>query len=396
MLGLVVLFLGVAAAAVMLRSEESGPIPSRETLRRDGFAVWPQDTRDEAMAACDAAQGWQLDPKQTAERFARDVLGYPNPDASAIDPTANAVRYLLNASGVRGVFLGSVVDVRRYGRCWFIVHAENREDSVFETVGFVHRGERTDLVLGSIGPLPGTEAHVGYGTWDYGIEQPAGQTLVQLPELESDATGHIMFVSRNERGVATGIGANSLGFVPEPATGTTTQIEPEELVGNPELCTSEFRRPQAVIRDLYEWTLNEHLQVVKGYPTYERRRVRHLPGNRWRLIADDAKLEARVVKVGRRCWELGSLDPTGKPPVRSLFVDDSTITLDLHWGRADAASIALGSPSGADSWDLRRVEGAVTLFHSDADPHEEPFYVSVVLYKDSHVVSAGHSWYQTR
>lgn len=211
LVGLVLLVLGAGTAAILLRDDkDSAPLPTRETLRKEGFAVWPQDTVDEATTACLDAEAWQLNPEQTALRFAREVLIYPEPFVDAIDPTSNSVRYLLNTRQVQGVFLGSVLDLKRYDRCWYIVRAESREDPFFDTVDFTLRGDQPYLVIEAGGLA---ETHVGYGTWDRLIENPSKRIVLKLPALETDATGHVMSMSRNRKGIVTGIAALPLGFV---------------------------------------------------------------------------------------------------------------------------------------------------------------------------------------
>lgn len=219
----VLILLGAAAAVALLRNDDRAPLPPQYELRTHGFAVWPEDTVAEAMDACEQAEAWRLDPKATAFRFAREVLKYPEPqlNTNPIDPTPSKVRYLIGSDRVRGVFLGSVLDLRKYDRCWFIVRAENREDTFWDKISFRERDGNTYLVLDA-GGLGQTE--IGYGTWERVIEHPRTQDgsgpfstktrVLRLPEFGSDVTGHVMPLTRNDDGIATGIAAKPLGFIP--------------------------------------------------------------------------------------------------------------------------------------------------------------------------------------
>jgi hypothetical protein len=386
----VLLVVVVGTAVALLREDDLGPIPSVEALRSEGFAVWPQDTLDEAMVACDAAEAWRLDAEQTALQFARDVLRYPEPFVNDVGRTTNSSRYLVNTDGIRGLFLGSLVELRRYDRCWFIVGAEARESAIFPTVSFIHRSDRPHLVLDPVG-----ETRVGYGRWSTEVEARR-QVVLRLPDLQSDATGHVMSDSRNARGIVTNIGASPLGFVPDPAAGAVDALGANQIEAIAGICRSgdSFRSPRAAIRDFVEWTLSDQLAIQGGYPTFRRKLVEHLVGDRWLIVADDARLTASVPNLGKRCWRLESLGPPGRQLIRSLHAGGSVATIDLRWGRATEATVILGSARGGDSWALRRISGPVTVFELFSHPSNEPFYVSVVLYRDGHVLSAQHSWYE--
>jgi hypothetical protein len=223
----VLVLLGAAVTVALVKNDDRAPMPSEDELRTKGFAVWPEDTLDEGMDSCEHAQAWQLDPQETAFRFAREVLKYPDPQMNT-DPVSQSttqIRYLMGSNGVRGdgVFLGAVIDVKKYDRCWFIVNAEDREDAAFDEVSYRHQGGRIWLVVHHRGLI---ETEVGYGAWERrsvplasrGIApappQPGAESSFRLPRLDPDATGHIMSLTRNERGIAIGIAARPLGFVP--------------------------------------------------------------------------------------------------------------------------------------------------------------------------------------
>lgn len=227
----VLVVIAAGTAAVLIVGDDDAlppaPLPSDEQLRTSGFAVWPEDTMTEGLDACETPKSWQLDPQETAFRFARQVLKYPDPELNTgpIGESAAQVRYLMGSQGVHGVgvFLGSVIDVKRYDRCWFVVNAEDREDAAFDKISYRHQSGDIWLVVHHRGLI---ETEIGYGAWERrfvplasrGIPpappQPGAKTSVRLPTLDPDATGHIMSLTRNEQGIVIGVAARPLGFVP--------------------------------------------------------------------------------------------------------------------------------------------------------------------------------------
>jgi hypothetical protein len=101
--GLLLLVLLAGGGVLLLQAENRAPLPSQDELRMDGFAVWPEDTVTEGMEACAEAEQWRLDPKETAFRFAREVLRYPEPSLNT-DPIideeskAEVIRRLIDES----------------------------------------------------------------------------------------------------------------------------------------------------------------------------------------------------------------------------------------------------------------------------------------------------------
>jgi hypothetical protein len=203
-----VLFVGSAIASVLRSNASTAPLPSPADLRTDGFAVWPEDTVQEGMEACREAETWRLDPLRTAFRFTRDVLEYPAPtlNAEAGDVSRQDLRFIIGSEGVRGVFLGSVIDVRKYGRCWFVVRLQPREGGYVPSVRVTRREGDPQIVLQSTAD----EMRVGYGRWARSI-RGGSRVVLDLPALEPDATGHVMALSRY-RQVFDG-SATPLGFL---------------------------------------------------------------------------------------------------------------------------------------------------------------------------------------
>lgn len=388
-----VLMVGGAAAVLLLRREPGGPFPSEEHLRTRGFAAWPVDTVAEAEDECADPEEWRLDARATAIRFARDVLRYPAPGAgeSYVDDDHRA-RLLVGSDDVPGVFLGSMLELARFGRCWYVTSGMPREGELGATLGFVYREGRPYLLLGSPGDVP--PGSVGYGEWETEIHPKLRQGIVDMPELPAGATGHAIYTRPGEEGVSEIVGARSLGFVPPEPTGPPAEpLSVAEVVDNPNLCrieSSPYKSPERVIKELYRWTFDNLLHQVDGYPTYQRKRWRHLGGDRWRLVVDDAVLVARIPEIAGRCYQLVSLTPVGRDsPLRRLWVADAGVTFGIDWGGGDDASLAFGVGFDGRGATLRQFRETVTFpREGPPQPRDVPTYARVVLYKDGHVVSA--------
>jgi hypothetical protein len=210
-----------------------------------------------------------------------------------------------------------------------------------------------------------------------------------MPELEAGDTGHAIFTRPDEDGVSESVGVQTFGFVPPPPEGPPAEAlgSVDALADDPGGCRGAlgFKTPERAIRNLYEWELDYLLHQVHGQPRYQRRSWRHLRGDRWRLVADDAVLTATIPRVSDRCYAILSLEPVdGDPPMRRLWIDEAAVTVGVDWGGGDEAAVSLGS-SMSFSRALKELQEPVTFPHAVG---KRPVFAGVVLYKDGHVVSA--------
>lgn len=391
---LVAILLVVAGSAVIVFGRDpSGPFPSETHLRVHGFAAWPVDTVAEAEDECADAEEWRWDARATAVRFAGDVLRYPEPHAGeAFGETEHGMRVLVGSGGVRGLFLGSLLELARYGRCWYVTGGMPREGELDATLGFVYRDGRPHLLLSRPGDVP--VGFVGYGEWEAEIDPNTRQAVMWMPELPPDATGHVVYTSPDEEGVSEITGARSLGYVPPPPGGPPDDpLRVVDVVDDPEVCrieSSPYRSPERVVEDLFDRTFTSQLQQVNGYPEYERRGYRHLGGDRWRLVVDDAVLLARIPEIAGRCYKLVSMVPLRRdPPLRRLWIDAGAVTFGVDWGGGDDVSLAYGAGFDELGAALRQIRARVTFPRDPAAPARDvPTYARAILYKDGHVVSA--------
>lgn len=381
------------AAAIVLGRDPSGTFPSQADLRAHGFAAWPVDTVEEAKEECAGAEEWRLDARKTAVRFAQRVLRYPEPAAGeSFGESEHRMRLLVGSGGVRGVFLGSLLELARYGRCWYVTEGMPREGELGATLGFVYREDRPHLLLGHPDDVP--VGFVGFGEWETEIDPGLRQWVSWMPELTADATGHVIYTRPDDDGVSEMVGAKSLAPIPPRPSGPPAEpLRVADVADDPKVCrieSSPFKTPERVIEDLYESGFTGLLRQVKGSPRYERRSYRHLGGDRWRLVADDAVLIARIPEIAGRCYKLVSLVPVRRdPPLRRVWITGEAVTFGVDWGGGDDATLAFGVGFDGLGATLKQIREPVTFpRESPPQPPDVPTYARVVLYKDGRVVSA--------
>lgn len=380
----VTLLLGGTAVA-LLRQEDNGRPPTEEQLRTRGFAVWPEDTLAEAEEACREPEPWQLDPEETALRFAREVFDFSEAGLHAEnmgegDSSAHQ-RYHVNADGED---LGSIISVIKYGDCWVVDGAEPREGWWLPSIGFAHRQGKTELLVSTQGS--GTD--VGYGTLDQHISGEPEQVVIDISELPPDATGHV---------IAAGT-ADALGYVPPPATNSVTKMTLKEIIAQPDICNGEdsSKHPHFALSELIGFGLGRQTRGVSSREIELRGsdRVERIDGDTWGLIVQGTRLTAEVPKIRGGCWRaLTMKSRSSRPPVKSLLLSDESATFELNRGRATSASVTLSGDRGGGSWTFEPFAGPITVAsHGAWSFLDGSLQVTVVLRNGQRIVSAQRTW----
>lgn len=390
-----VLILIAAGAVTVLRNGQEAPLPSENELRTSGFAVWPEDTVEEGVEACEDAEAWRLDPQEAAFQFAREVLRYPEPALNTHpigdeEGPRNQVRYLVDSGGLRGVFLGSVIDVKKYGRCWYVIHLEPREEGFLPPIAYAHRGDDTQLVLNT----NGVDTQIGYGTWERNVTAKEDQVVLDLPDLPRDATGHLMSLGSYQQ--VRGGSAARLGFVPDPATVPTRHLEMDDIVTAPGICRRDavYRHPGPALYALFNFTFDSGIDGMRG------RRVQFLPGfgarrigpDRWVLDVGRARLQARISRLKSGCWRVLSFSDGGSRILRSLHVEPDRLTLELDWTDATSATFTVSTSRGVSSSTFDKFSGPLTVRTFGTGFLDEPLEVNVVLRDGRRILSAERTW----
>jgi hypothetical protein len=164
-----------------------------------GFAIWPEDQPEEAWAACRekiAEEPWRADPGETAEEFARSVLGWENPpNLSDHDVPEDAPRtvFTMIDEDMSDDALGIVVHPRQLKGCWFIARVQPREDEVVDRVRWVRNDGRFALQVRYL--QSGTMTlEVGWGNDVHRKTLSKGEAAAfTIPD--EDLPGHILWLS---------------------------------------------------------------------------------------------------------------------------------------------------------------------------------------------------------
>ena len=386
MVGVMFALAGAGFVADHIR-DDRGPLPTRAHLQAHGFAVWPEDTVQEGLEACADAEEWRFDATETAERYALDVLRYPEPHLSGSEPEGRSVQYGITDEAVD---LGSIVELRKYDRCWFVVYVSPREGGFLPGLLFARDADGHPLLI------IGGGSEIGYGTWETTLDGDGQQVIDPPDDLPSDATGHLVDVSTS-KGI-NAIDAVPLGFVPEPATTDVRPLTLAEVRDTKGVCPGSegYSSPQLALARLYQWTFGEPIGQRGRRPIFRGENdIEPLGGDQWLLRMKDMELRATVPELKQGCWAIFSL--SSENLLDDLKVSEDSFTFDIAWGDAMAASITLSNARGGDSWRLERVGYPVTVSSPDIDGFpKERFRATVVLSKGDRIVAAQQTWFQAR
>jgi hypothetical protein len=180
-------------------SVTGSPSPGDEarSYARDGFALWPEDTYEAAVSQTQGGGGdpWRSDPKETAARFASEVLGWSGAGVQVVrsKETSAMVAVSRDPSGDRVDLslrmalpdLWSVLNVLPHGE-------------YFPSVD-VHDG-RASLEVELDGDAASAEVTVGYGGRDRSVKTTSAGTVSIDLGFKTDTSGHFLILLRNAAG----------------------------------------------------------------------------------------------------------------------------------------------------------------------------------------------------
>jgi hypothetical protein len=122
------------------RTSPSSPSPrpttsEEELFEKDGFAIWPEDTLDGARAVTSRVEAgddqWRSDPRETAIRFAREVLRWSGATAAPFQEAPCAACFAVTREAG-----GPQIYVRleqRVPPMWWVTYAAGIEKQVIES-----------------------------------------------------------------------------------------------------------------------------------------------------------------------------------------------------------------------------------------------------------------------
>ena len=358
---LIVAFVGPTAA-----QEPPSPWPTEEDVARSGFAVWPEDTVEEAQDACAQHtddEPWRLSPTETALRFARVKLDHEKPtvDEEATEIGSDSARVWLMAPEVS---LSNIFELRRHDVCWYVTRGDEREDSVGASVLFARKDGDKRVYLehshdGSLGEL-------GFGEHIRQWAPTSNETRRSwaLPPT-ADREGHVLLVDWDSRGeVQGGEGVYARSLPPPPRIGEGERVFPvgerfswdelprEERKRSCRLSSTTASRARGVLNYMLQWVFSQAMpsgpypDVMRTGPhgwIGHRVRVDRLGTGKWRVKIDDVRYRVVVIKGAEDCWALEKWIPLDKErPLQEAFFSESSGTIDFRWGRAKRSSVSLG------------------------------------------------------
>lgn len=343
------------------------PWPSEEDVSRFGFAVWPEDSVEEAQQACAEHaddQPWRLSPTKTALRFARVKLDHDKPDVDEgmSEVGTDEARLWLYA---REVFLSNIFELRRYDVCWYITRVDEREDSVGAVVAFSrNRGSRWVYLERWRGSTGFDE--IGFAEFEksWGPSDDPRRRAWDMPD-EADQEGHVLITNWDDRGKVQGAtGVYARPHPPPPEIGGGERVFPlgeryswdsipkDDRRRACRLSTSTNREPRRVLNELLQWEFGNAMpsgpypDVMRTGPhgwIGDRVRVDRIATGKWRVKIDDVRYLFLVVKVTDDCWALEKIRPLDKKrPLQEAFLDDNAVTMDFRWGAATKTETTLG------------------------------------------------------
>lgn len=255
------------------RGGAPSPWPSEEEVARSGFAVWPEDSVEEAQQACNERaddQPWRLSPTETALQFARAKLDHERPEVyeemSDIGP--DEARVWLTAPEV---FLSNIFELRRYDVCWYITRGDEREDAVGASVVFAEDEGTQKVFLEHWTDGSTMFEEVGFGEHleQWGPTRSPTRRSWALPETATEE-GHMLAVNWDSRGkVQGGTGVYARSLPPPPTIGagevvfpvghpfTWDELPAEDRKRSCRLSSTTESRPRLVLNYMLQWVFSE-------------------------------------------------------------------------------------------------------------------------------------------
>ena len=373
---------GIVVGISVPQQSPPAPYPSEGAIADRGFAVWPEDTVEEAQQGCSWVdeEPWRLTPDGVVSEFARQVLNHDEPsiDYEMSDIEADTARIWLYPPRE----LATIIDLIKAGECWFITFIQHREDAS-SSLDYTFDGQALTAHL-----IDERYTQLGFGTEDREKPEGEGGALRWTFEGEVTEPGHFLTVGfRREMG--TLVLADALPPPPDRESGEIVFPPSDEPVwdrvradGTPRDCRYlEFAGTHAegVVNDLLEWQFGrampsgpypDVLHRGEDGPIGERVERYRKSATRWVLIVDDVRFVVRLTRVMDKCWAIERLDATNKGTVlERAWVDGDQTTIEARprWGRF---GLALSYGDGADFMTVRPKVGT-SISDADIGPFED-------------------------
>jgi hypothetical protein len=167
-----------------------------------GFAVWPEDTPEAGLEACESRfddESWRKDPVTTADRFIRTVLGWRQPSDESqarVPEDAPRTAFVMSDGEMPRSALGIGLHLRQLRGCWFVAKVQPREGDV--AIDYRWEGREGDFALRvTYSGMAPVNLEVGWGDNLHRASLEKGDTVV-IPSPHPGRSGHVLVIP--ERG----------------------------------------------------------------------------------------------------------------------------------------------------------------------------------------------------
>jgi hypothetical protein len=172
--------------------------PATSSAQRP-FAIWPEDTRPEALAAegglANGKDPWRKDAEKTARRFARVVLGWKDADIHDCEGPTRCRNCVIVER--RDDAASVIVAMRRLlaDRWWSVTWVGEEKDYGF---GISVRGSKVTMGFDLQGAAS-VSIIVGYGEHDMSKTVMRTSTTLDLG-FDPNRSGHVLLLFRDRKG----------------------------------------------------------------------------------------------------------------------------------------------------------------------------------------------------
>jgi hypothetical protein len=190
-----------------LASRPPSPAPTVSTRPRlaavarayagDGFAIWPEDTYEAAVASSNApdTDSWRITAGSTAERFAADVLDWGRVTTKTMHSDADTTRISVSERGSRETL---ELLLREEPPGWWSVINVLPRGEYFPPMTV--RGGRASFTVELEGEAVSAEVTLGYGGHERSLRVDlAGKVVIDLG-FRPASSGHFLVLYRDGNG----------------------------------------------------------------------------------------------------------------------------------------------------------------------------------------------------
>jgi hypothetical protein len=401
-----VLVAGGVAGGLWAQPSPPAPYPSAEVIADRGFAVWPEDTVDEAQDGCSRAgeEPWRLTPDGVVSEFAVRVMKHDDPqiDYEMSDIGDDTARIWLYPPRE----LATILELIKAGECWFITFIEHREET---SSGFEYTFDGDTLTAYLV---DARWTQLGFGTEDREKPQDEGNVLRWTFEEEISEPGHFLTVGFRD-GIGTVAVADALPPPPDRDAGEMIFPPSDDPVWDRMRSEGKVRdcrylafagtHAEGVINQLLEWQFArampsgpypDVLHRGEDGPIGKRVERYRKSSRRWVLIVDDVRYEVRLTRVMDKCWAIETLDASnGGTVLERAWLDGDQTSVEARplW---DRLGLGLTYGSEGEFMTVRPRKGTsisdadIGGYHDTTFDRESPGVISAFVLERGRYVNA--------